>query len=93
MLEGRAIFGEDCFTTVYFLLSGAVIIPGAVIGFIVGGIVMKKLKLSDDLVKLTKFLLVLNALPMLALAALFLLGCDNISLAGINTSYALDEYR
>ena len=64
---------------------GAVIIPGAVLGMITGGALMKRLQLS--VAGMTKFLLVLGMLPAVLVEILLFLGCKNIDLAGITTHY------
>ena len=67
------------------MISGCVLIPAAVLGIIMGGVVMKKLDL--DMPGIAKYMLLLNLLPCIGLGAILALNCDNIALAGINTHY------
>ena len=67
------------------LMAGSVIIPGAFIGIITGGYMMKKLKL--DIVGMTKLLLLTNVIPTCAIITLLFLGCKNIDLVGITAAY------
>jgi hypothetical protein len=66
-----------------------VIIPGAVLGMVTGGAVMRRLQLS--VLGMTRLLLVLGMIPAILVAVLLFLGCKNLSLAGITTGYP--QYR
>ena len=66
-------------------MVGSVIIPGAFIGIITGGYMMKKLKL--DIVGMTKLLLPTNVIPTCAVITLLFLGCKKIDLVGITAAY------
>ena len=71
------------FVPLYF--TGAVIIPSAVFGIIVGGVLMKRLKLPMP--GIAKFMLAMYTLPIIAIIILFFLGCTSVDLAGINAGY------
>ena len=69
----------------YFPIVGLVLIPAAVIGIICGGLVMKKLKLN--ITGIVKFLLLMNFIPTIAMATLFIMTCSSIDLAGVTDPY------
>jgi hypothetical protein len=62
-----------------------VLIPAAVLGIVTGGVIMNKLNLS--IIGMTKYLIFMNFIPIIALSTLFALGCDGVDIAGITTSY------
>ena len=61
------------------------LIPAAVLGIISGGVVMNKLRPS--LTGASKLLILLNFIPTIALATLFALGCDSVSIVGVTETY------
>ena len=69
------------------LISGAALIPAAVLGIISGGVLMKKLNLSNA--GICKFLLILSFIPAVAISIMITMKCDGIEFAGVNEPYGL----
>lgn len=67
-------------------VTGAVIIPGACSGILVGGYLMKKLSL--DVPGIAKLLVVMDTVPTLAILSLLFLGCHTVDLVGITSAYS-----
>ncbi|XP_074656314.1 solute carrier organic anion transporter family member 5A1-like [Tubulanus polymorphus] len=67
------------------LLTGLIAIPGAVVGIMIGGLVLNKFQLGPKGgIQLT---LLLNVLSLMGFSVLFFLGCDNMKLAGATLPY------
>ena len=66
-------------------VSGGIAIPGAVVGILVGGHLCKRCQLAArGALQLT---LTLNFLALATCGVFFLLGCDNITIAGATRPY------
>lgn len=67
------------------LLTGGIGIPGAVVGILVGGYLLKRFQLgAKGAVQLT---LILNLSASTGFGLLLFLGCDNVKMAGATTPY------
>ncbi|XP_071114023.1 solute carrier organic anion transporter family member 5A1-like [Haliotis cracherodii] len=72
-------------TSVANLFTGGIGIPGAVIGILIGGYLIKRLQLQPKgAIQLT---LVLNGLALCGFTFFFFLGCDNRKIAGATFPY------
>ncbi|CAG5133316.1 unnamed protein product, partial [Candidula unifasciata] len=67
------------------LLTGGIAIPGAVIGILVGGYILKRMALSPK--GAIQFVLLLNTLALCGFSFFFYMGCDNVKIAGANFPY------
>ncbi|XP_059175220.1 solute carrier organic anion transporter family member 5A1-like [Physella acuta] len=67
------------------LYTGGIGIPGAVIGILIGGYILKRLALSPK--GAIQFVLLLNTLALCGFSFFFFMGCDNPKIAGANFPY------
>lgn len=72
-------------TSMANLFTGGIGIPGAVIGILMGGYLLKRFQLKPK--GALQFVLGLNALSLCGLGIFFFLGCDNQSIAGATLPY------
>ncbi|GFO38515.1 solute carrier organic anion transporter family member [Plakobranchus ocellatus] len=67
------------------LFTGGIGIPGAVIGILVGGQVLKRMALSPK--GAIQFVLLLNTAALCGFSFFFFMGCNNLKIAGANFPY------
>ncbi|XP_053323879.1 solute carrier organic anion transporter family member 5A1 [Spea bombifrons] len=65
--------------------SGLVIVPSAGVGIVLGGYIIKKLKLSAK--ESAKLAMICSGVSLLCFSTLFIVGCESINLGGINIPY------
>ncbi|XP_072896912.1 solute carrier organic anion transporter family member 5A1 isoform X2 [Hemitrygon akajei] len=70
-------FGKD--------IKGVVIVPSAGVGIILGGYIIKKLKLGAR--ESAKLAMICSGVSLLCFSTLFIVGCESINLGGINIPY------
>ena len=68
------------------MLTGGTAIPGACIGIILGGYILKKLQLGPR--GAVQLVLVCNVLCLCCYGLLFFLGCNNVAMAGATKPYS-----
>ena len=68
------------------MLTGGTAIPGACIGIILGGYILKKLQLGPR--GAVQLVLICNVLCLCCYGLLFFLGCNNIAMAGATKPYS-----
>ena len=67
------------------MFSGGIAIPGAVVGILVGGYLCKRCQLAaKGALQLT---LTLNFVALATCGVFFMLGCDNVKMAGATRPY------
>lgn len=67
------------------IFTGSIAIPGACIGIIVGGYILKRFQLKPK--GAVQFVLASNVVCLACYAMLFFLGCDNVKMAGTTIPY------
>ena len=67
------------------MLTGGTAIPGACIGIILGGVILKKLQLGPK--GAVQLVLICNVLCLGCYGLLFFLGCNNVAMAGATMPY------
>ncbi|XP_060516350.1 solute carrier organic anion transporter family member 3A1-like isoform X2 [Cylas formicarius] len=67
------------------VFTGSIAIPGACIGIFMGGLVLKKMELRPK--GAVQFVLISNTICLICYGLLFLLGCDNLKMAGTTIPY------
>lgn len=84
-------------TTLFFLLfftqshpfsqtlTGVIIVPSAGVGIVLGGYIIKKLKLGAR--ESAKLAMICSGVSLLCFSTLFIVGCESINLGGINIPY------
>uniref|UniRef100_H0WR52 Solute carrier organic anion transporter family member 5A1 n=1 Tax=Otolemur garnettii TaxID=30611 RepID=H0WR52_OTOGA len=70
-------FGKD--------VRGVIIVPSAGVGIVLGGYIIKKLKLSAR--ESAKLAMICSGVSLLCFSTLFIVGCESINLGGINIPY------
>ncbi|XP_072427574.1 solute carrier organic anion transporter family member 5A1 isoform X2 [Chiloscyllium punctatum] len=70
-------FGKD--------IKGVIIVPSAGVGIILGGYIIKKLKLGAR--ESAKLAMICSGVSLLCFSTLFIVGCESINLGGINIPY------
>ncbi|XP_049637763.1 solute carrier organic anion transporter family member 5A1 isoform X2 [Suncus etruscus] len=70
-------FGKD--------VRGVIIVPSAGVGIVLGGYIIKKLKLGAR--ESAKLAMICSGVSLLCFSTLFIVGCDSINLGGINIPY------
>lgn len=68
-----------------FLLAGVIIVPSAGVGIVLGGYIIKKLKLGAR--ESAKLAMICSGVSLLCFSTLFIVGCESINLGGINIPY------
>uniref|UniRef100_A0A5S6R4Q8 Solute carrier organic anion transporter family member n=1 Tax=Trichuris muris TaxID=70415 RepID=A0A5S6R4Q8_TRIMR len=68
------------------IFTGSVAVPGACIGTLFGGWVLKRLKMVMGHV--ANYVVLINCTAVVLLGSLFFLGCDGLRVAGVNEPYA-----
>ncbi|KFD65748.1 hypothetical protein M514_07633 [Trichuris suis] len=68
------------------IFTGSVAVPGACIGTLFGGWVLKRLKMVMGHV--ANYVVLINFTAVVLLGSLFFLGCDGLRVAGVNEPYA-----
>ena len=66
-------------------VAGLIIVPSAGVGIVLGGYIIKRLKLGER--ESAQLALVCSGVSLLCFATLFITGCDSINLGGINIPY------
>ncbi|XP_041103429.1 solute carrier organic anion transporter family member 5A1-like [Polyodon spathula] len=67
------------------IYTGLVIVPSAGIGIVLGGYIIKKLKLGAR--ESAKMAMICSGVSLLCFSTLFIVGCESINLGGINIPY------
>ncbi|XP_022451094.1 solute carrier organic anion transporter family member 5A1 [Delphinapterus leucas] len=70
-------FGKDA--------RGVIIVPSAGVGIVLGGYIIKKLKLGAR--ESAKLAMICSGVSLLCFSTLFIVGCESINLGGINIPY------
>uniref|UniRef100_A0A7M4G2Z0 Solute carrier organic anion transporter family member 5A1 n=1 Tax=Crocodylus porosus TaxID=8502 RepID=A0A7M4G2Z0_CROPO len=65
-----------------FLLAGVIIVPSAGVGIVLGGYIIKKLKLGAR--ESAKLAMICSGVSLLCFSTLFIVGCESINLGGGN---------
>ncbi len=66
-------------------LPGVIIVPSAGVGIVLGGYIIKKLKLGAR--ESAKLAMICSGVSLLCFSTLFIVGCESINLGGINIPY------
>lgn len=66
-------------------VSGVIIVPSAGVGIVLGGYIIKKLKLGAR--ESAKLAMICSGVSLLCFSTLFIVGCESINLGGINIPY------
>uniref|UniRef100_A0A8C3YLT2 Solute carrier organic anion transporter family member 5A1 n=1 Tax=Catagonus wagneri TaxID=51154 RepID=A0A8C3YLT2_9CETA len=66
-------------------VRGVVIVPSAGVGIVLGGYIIKKLKLGAR--ESAKLAMICSGVSLLCFSTLFIVGCESINLGGINIPY------
>jgi len=69
----------------FFCLTGVIIVPSAGVGIVLGGYIIKKLKLGAR--ESAKLAMICSGVSLLCFSTLFIVGCESINLGGINIPY------
>lgn len=64
---------------------GVIIVPSAGVGIVLGGYIIKKLKLGAC--ESAKLAMICSGVSLLCFSTLFIVGCESINLGGINIPY------
>ncbi|XP_035771476.1 solute carrier organic anion transporter family member 5A1-like [Neolamprologus brichardi] len=75
----------DYFCLLVFVSSGVIIVPSAGVGIVLGGYIIKKLKLGAR--ESAKLAMICSGVSLLCFSTLFIVGCESINLGGINIPY------
>ncbi|XP_029447305.1 solute carrier organic anion transporter family member 5A1 [Rhinatrema bivittatum] len=67
------------------IYTGVIIVPSAGIGIVLGGYIIKKLKLGAR--ESAKLAMICSGVSLLCFSTLFIVGCESINLGGINIPY------
>ncbi|GCB74039.1 solute carrier organic anion transporter family member 5A1 [Scyliorhinus torazame] len=67
------------------IYTGVIIVPSAGVGIILGGYIIKKLKLGAR--ESAKLAMICSGVSLLCFSTLFIVGCETINLGGINIPY------
>ncbi|XP_060680106.1 solute carrier organic anion transporter family member 5A1 [Hemiscyllium ocellatum] len=67
------------------IYTGVIIVPSAGVGIILGGYIIKKLKLGAR--ESAKLAMICSGVSLLCFSTLFIVGCESINLGGINIPY------
>lgn len=68
-----------------FVCVGVIIVPSAGVGIVLGGYIIKKLKLGAR--EAAKLAMICSGVSLLCFSTLFIVGCESINLGGINIPY------
>uniref|UniRef100_A0A3B4A3Y7 Kazal-like domain-containing protein n=1 Tax=Periophthalmus magnuspinnatus TaxID=409849 RepID=A0A3B4A3Y7_9GOBI len=68
-----------------FGISCLIIVPSAGVGIVLGGYIIKKLKLGAR--ESAKLAMICSGVSLLCFSTLFIVGCESINLGGINIPY------
>ncbi len=71
------------------IYTGGVALPGAIFGIVLGGYLVKTLKMDPRMA--SKMAITCGIISILGIFLLLFFGCDNIKMAGTITSYNSDE--
>uniref|UniRef100_A0A663MUR9 Solute carrier organic anion transporter family member 5A1 n=1 Tax=Athene cunicularia TaxID=194338 RepID=A0A663MUR9_ATHCN len=66
-------------------VKGVIIVPSAGVGIVLGGYIIKKLKLGAR--ESAKLAMICSGVSLLCFSTLFIVGCESINLGGINIPY------
>ncbi|KAK0145229.1 Solute carrier organic anion transporter family member 5A1 [Merluccius polli] len=67
------------------IYTGVIIVPSAGVGIVLGGYIIKKLKLGAR--ESAKLAMICSGVSLLCFSTLFIVGCESINLGGINIPY------
>ncbi|KAM9774492.1 solute carrier organic anion transporter family member 5A1-like isoform 2-T8 [Syngnathus typhle] len=67
------------------IYTGVIIVPSAGVGIVLGGYIIKKLKLGAR--ESAKLAMICSGISLLCFSTLFIVGCESINLGGINIPY------
>ncbi|KAL6083814.1 hypothetical protein STEG23_022198 [Scotinomys teguina] len=71
------------------IYTGVIIVPSAGVGIVLGGYIIKKLKLGAR--ESAKLAMICSGVSLLCFSTLFIVGCESINLGGINIPYTTGE--
>uniref|UniRef100_A0A8C0AU35 Solute carrier organic anion transporter family member 5A1 n=1 Tax=Buteo japonicus TaxID=224669 RepID=A0A8C0AU35_9AVES len=77
--------GPDLISCLNFFPAGVIIVPSAGVGIVLGGYIIKKLKLGAR--ESAKLAMICSGVSLLCFSTLFIVGCESINLGGINIPY------
>ncbi|XP_059109068.1 solute carrier organic anion transporter family member 5A1, partial [Peromyscus eremicus] len=77
--------GEVHINALFLLFPGVIIVPSAGVGIVLGGYIIKKLKLGAR--ESAKLAMICSGVSLLCFSTLFIVGCESINLGGINIPY------
>lgn len=78
-------FKQFCTIHSPFFPPGLIIVPSAGVGIVLGGYIIKKLKLGAR--ESAKLAMICSGVSLLCFSTLFIVGCESINLGGINIPY------
>ncbi|KAM4875274.1 solute carrier organic anion transporter family member 6A1 [Thomomys bottae] len=96
-VESLVIIGASKFLPVYIenqfiltpnmatMLTGVILIPGGSVGYLLGGVIVSKLRLSCE--ALMRFIMLTSTVSLLCLFLVIFVHCDSDKFAGINEDY------
>ena len=73
------------------MFTGGIAIPGACIGILLGGYILKRLQLKPK--GAAQLVVFFNVLCLACYVMLFFFGCDNIKMAGTTSPYSHKRYH
>ncbi|KAG7225077.1 hypothetical protein INR49_014533, partial [Caranx melampygus] len=71
------------------IYTGVIIVPSAGVGIVLGGYIIKKLKLGAR--ESAKLAMICSGVSLLCFSTLFIVGCESINLGGINIPYTTGQ--
>lgn len=77
--------GPYLISSLNFFPAGVIIVPSAGVGIVLGGYIIKKLKLGAR--ESAKLAMICSGVSLLCFSTLFIVGCESINLGGINIPY------
>ena len=81
----KLIYLYTKFNVIYNIFLGGIAIPGACIGTFLGGYLLKRLSLRPK--GAIQMVMIFNLIGLSLYGLLFVLGCDNVKMAGTTSPY------